>query len=191
MIVSMASEPSFTVDWFSRNASACLRTLGVAGIHTAQPSLQFLEIGSFEGRSAVWFLTQFPNAALTCIDTFQGSEEHSDIDMGDVETRFWNNLRPFSERVTVLRGHSSVVMYGLNPASYDCIYVDGSHTEADTLIDLVLAYGLLKPGGVLLVDDYNQPAFPGVRRAVDHVTSVIPLTCIHKGYQIHFIKPML
>jgi predicted O-methyltransferase YrrM len=184
---SMTQE--YTVDWFTHNASACLQTLTSAGKRTSDP-LHILEIGSFEGMSAVWFLQTFPHANMTCIDTFEGSTEHHEahINMGDVETRFWNNIRPFTERVTVLRGHSSRMLYRLDPETFDCIYVDGSHTEADTLVDLVLAYGLLKPGGVLLVDDYQQNAFPGVRRAVDHVASVLPLELVYRHYQAHFIK---
>ena len=38
--------------------------------------LRVLEIGSWEGRSALFFLNYLPLARLTCIDTFAGGQEH-------------------------------------------------------------------------------------------------------------------
>lgn len=178
--------PTFTVDWFSGAAPHCSKTL-----QDVCPT-NILEIGSFEGRSAVWFLTQYPDARLICVDTFEGSEEHhqAGMDMSAVETRFQHNIAPFGNRVTVRKGHSSKVLYGLEPESFDCIYVDGSHTEDDTLVDIVLAYGLLRKGGAMLIDDYAQSAFPGVKKAADHIEHVFggKLRCVYRGYQVHFIK---
>ena len=39
-------------------------------------------------------------------------------------------------------------------APFDLIYIDGSHTAADVLIDAVLAFQLLRVGGVMIFDDY-------------------------------------
>ena len=37
---------------------------------------------------------------------------------------------------------------------FDWIYVDGSHEAPDVLADAVLAFMLLRPGGLLVFDDY-------------------------------------
>jgi predicted O-methyltransferase YrrM len=37
---------------------------------------------------------------------------------------------------------------------YDFIYVDGSHTAEESLADVVMAFGLLKKGGIMIMDDY-------------------------------------
>jgi predicted O-methyltransferase YrrM len=37
---------------------------------------------------------------------------------------------------------------------FDLIYVDGSHTAPDVLSDAVLAFQLLRVGGVMIFDDY-------------------------------------
>jgi predicted O-methyltransferase YrrM len=39
---------------------------------------------------------------------------------------------------------------------FDYIYLDGSHTQQDTLFDLTLALCLIKTNGVVIVDDYNN-----------------------------------
>jgi predicted O-methyltransferase YrrM len=184
----MAKE--FTSDWFSGAIHGVSRSLCHAQTQ-AQP-MRILEIGSWEGRSACWFLETFPEATIVCVDTFQGSEEHvaAGLDISGIKGRFLRNTAPHADRVTLLEGHSSSMLYGLEPCSFDCIYVDGSHTEQDTFMDLMLSWGLLKPGGILLVDDYDQPAFPGVRRAVDTFATVYSdrLRLLLREYQIHFLK---
>ena len=38
-----------------------------------------LEIGSFEGMSALFLLKNFENSKIDCVETFKGSDEHGDI----------------------------------------------------------------------------------------------------------------
>lgn len=40
------------------------------------------------------------------------------------------------------------------PVSWDLIYVDASHNALDALSDVLLAWTLLRPGGVMVCDDY-------------------------------------
>ena len=55
----------------------------------------FLEIGSFEGRSTVWIAENMMRKgdSITCIDTWEGGEEHGAEDMKSVEERFIWNVR--------------------------------------------------------------------------------------------------
>ena len=178
----------FTTDWFSGAIDGFERTLR----RLPSPPRRILEIGSWEGRSACWFLDAFPEAHLTCVDTFEGSPEHvaAGLDIGATKDRFLRNTARFGDRVTLLEGTSSEVLFGLTPGSFDCIYVDASHTEDDTLTDLILAFNLLAPGGALLVDDYEQAAFPGVKRAVDKFAGAFAnrIFIVLCEYQIHFLK---
>ena len=50
---------------------------------------------------------------------------------------------------------SQVVLRRLPLETYDIIYIDGSHATSDVLEDAVLSYRLLKPGGLLIFDDYH------------------------------------
>jgi predicted O-methyltransferase YrrM len=101
-----------------------------------------------------------------------------------------NNTKRFGDRVVIREGHSSRVLFGLGPDSFDLAYVDGSHTELDTMTDLVMSFNLLKPGGIMLVDDFDQPAFPGVRAAVDKFATIYSsrIEVTHVAYQVHFVK---
>lgn len=179
----------FTSDWFSAAIPGIERTMGA---HCRDPR-DILEIGSWEGRSACWFLDRFPDARITCIDTFAGAPgEYVGFDVDGILRRFLHNVAEFGERVTLRHGPSSRELYGLAPESFDVIYVDGSHAEDDTLFDLVVSYGLLKPGGVMLVDDYRG-GHEGVRRAVDAFAKAFAgtLECVLQAYQIHFVKKQM
>lgn len=46
-------------------------------------------------------------------------------------------------------------------------YVDGCHTAEHTFNDLITAQDLLSAGGVLILDDFMQPHWPGVTEAVN------------------------
>lgn len=174
----------FTSDWFSSAIDGIERSL------RSRAPTSILEIGSWEGRSACWFLDRFPDARITCIDTFDGAPgEYTDLDVAGVKSRFLHNVAEFGDRVTVRHGPSTRELYGLEPESFDVIYVDGSHAEADALLDLVLSYGLLKRDGVMLVDDYRG-GHEGVRRAVDAFAAAFAgkMRCVLLEYQAHFVK---
>ena len=54
-----------------------------------------LEIGSYEGRSAIFFLRHFSNSTITCVDTWGrgGSDEQKILDSKIVEKNFDTNLK--------------------------------------------------------------------------------------------------
>jgi len=62
----------YQVDWFTPQMPLWEKYLSV---YKGKEDLSFLEIGSFEGRSAVWLLETIltdDTAKLTCIDPFHG-----------------------------------------------------------------------------------------------------------------------
>lgn len=120
-----------------------------------------LEIGSFEGLSACWFLDQYEHAHLTCIDIFA---ECWDDPTGEYEKRFDHNTREYGERLLKIKGDSHQILQTLSNEQYDFIYLDGHHEYEHVLEDLRLCYPLLKTDGILICDDYNNDEF-GVRQA--------------------------
>jgi predicted NAD/FAD-binding protein len=142
-----ANQFSFTTDWFSNHQVVWDRTITphLAAIDGAK----VLEVGAFEGRSCIWFLRNFPSLSLTVIDPWSFTDGASE----ETFNRFSANISPFSERVKVMRGKSQL-MRTLPDQEYDVIYLDGDHTSAAVIHDAVLAYELLKPGGLLIFDDY-------------------------------------
>jgi len=172
-----------------------------------------LEIGSFEGRSACWMLKHMLNdtGTLTCIDPFPNEQ----LNPGDVVAR--RQIDPFDNRpytldditfqrftsninqaknpnqtVTVFRKLSYHALAELIVAEkqFDFIYVDGCHKSSATLTDACMCFGLLKPQGFMLFDDYLLANRPNVldrgKMAIDaFMNTFSPNLEIHKvGYQV-------
>ena len=114
-----------------------------------------LEIGAFEGQTTVFLAWLFPQAQITCIDPWQNYNEVSS-GMNDVKAVFDENTKNLKNRVRSIRGNSSRELPRLitEGDKFDIIFIDGSHYYGDVMIDSQLSWRLLKPGGVLIWDDY-------------------------------------
>ena len=126
-----------------------------------QPNLQYLEVGPFEGRSFFWVMDNIlthPSTKATAIDVFETGT--SAYYIGDFERRFRKNAKISGrdDDITIIKGYSQVELRSLELDSFDLIYIDGSHAANDVLADLVLSWGLLKEGGIMILDDYGWNA---------------------------------
>lgn len=180
----------FTADWTSHNFPVWETIL--ADLRDSEVAV--LEIGSWEGRSAIFFLRYLPLARLTCIDAFTGNPERHAGDVEylqacrEVERRFDANLREFVGRVEKRKARSVPALDALavEGRSYDVIYIDGSHTTDDVLIDSLLSWRLLKHGGLLMWDDYGKPGVDQPKPAIDAFLALKreQVSELHRGYQI-------
>ena len=120
---------------------------------------RILEIGSFEGMSACYFLWRLPDARLTCIDTFTGGPSFAALgaDVGGIEAAFDRNVALVDgERVCKLVGDAEHHLMGLldDQEEFDLVFVDGSDLALDVLVDAALSWQVLVPGGVMIFDNY-------------------------------------
>jgi predicted O-methyltransferase YrrM len=146
----------FTSDWFSPNLQ---NFEAILSIYKGKP-VRFLEIGSFEGRSTVWFLREIlthQNAQITCIDIAFRPLFFRNIRKVLAPRPWW---RP-SPHVKPMCGPSFDLLRVLPSNYFDFIYVDGSHSDMAVLQDAVLSFPLLKEGGIIAFDDYlwDNPPF--------------------------------
>ena len=160
----------------------------------------FLEIGSFEGRSAVWTIENMmeDGGEIVCIDTWEGGAEHTPEDMAGTEERFHQNItlvrKKFPNRAVVSFKSTSVEALAASIAhkkQFDFIYIDGSHLAKDVLTDACMAWPLLKKNGFMVFDDYmwKPPGFKLLDRpklAVDSFVNMFEddLAIAHIGYQL-------
>lgn len=130
----------FTRDWagpFRANAEKLFVPL-------ADRPLSYLEIGTYEGRSACWMLDNVLKhhmSTCVCVDI-------------KIQDNGWHNLRPYVDRVTIYEGDSKIIVPRLN-VQFDIIYIDGDHSAKGALFDTVAAWRLCKEGGIILWDDYE------------------------------------
>lgn len=71
--------------------------------------------------------------------------------------------------VEIKRGDSSAIMPQLlgEGRRFDLVWIDGDHEAATVAQDVRNALLLLRPGGTLVVHDYDEDTCPGVREALD------------------------
>lgn len=132
-----------------------------------------LELGSFRGASAEWALENIfthPDSTYTCVDTFEGSDEHkvNGIDCSDNEKLTTERLKKFGERAWIFKQYSDrFLRHAFAPDDaesdirhFDFVYVDAAHDSMNVLRDAVLAFDLIKDGGIMIFDDYNWKAMP-------------------------------
>ena len=154
------SNYTYTQDWFDR----AIPFMEQIKTNFGQPK-RILEIGSYEGRSTVWFSENLlqDGGEICCIDTWEGGEEHKEMGVVDgVEATFDANMNVLQtniagrNNVTKQKGTSVAWLaeHIRRGSKFDFIYVDGSHTAPDVLTDLCMAWQLLGVGGVMVCDDY-------------------------------------
>jgi hypothetical protein len=148
---------AFTADWFTKSLPRWQPLMSELEGRRAR----VLEIGSFEGLSACYVLWRLRDAVVTCVDTFEGSPEHTAderIPSPGLEAVFDANVALVdAARVRKVVGDSRRVLLDLlgEGARFDLVYVDGSHLALDVLVDAALSWRLLEEGGFLVFDDYT------------------------------------
>jgi len=191
-------EYEFTQDWFKWGPPLFRAVFGII-----PAKRRFLEIGCYEGRSTVWLIENGLDSGgiITCIDTWQGGEEHDSKTMWDVEQRFHENIRKvqtldLTKKVNVYKQTSTKGLAHLiwnmpSPLELmDLIYIDGSHQAPDVLTDACMAWQILKVGGVIVFDDYmwgiDYPILHKPKIAIDMFTNTYhdKLRVVHVGYQL-------
>lgn len=182
----------FSQDWFGGNIPHWVRAFELCEFGRGDP-LRILEIGSFEGRSALFFMTYFSSATIDCVDTWLGSDEHEgELCSATLERTFRDNLEGTPVQMHVMT--SADFFIKSESREYDIIYIDGSHRACDVLLDLVSAFSRLRKGGLLMLDDYlwkhysNSDHNPCV--AINSFIRIYKaqFEFIRLGYQVHLKK---
>ena len=178
----LTKKEGFTSDWFSHVIPIWKKHLAK---FVDKPNLKFLEIGTYEGKSAIWLLENVlthPTSNLTCIDPW-----HLEI----IFTRFSNNVKKYLEKTNIVRDYSSNVLRKYEPVpTFDFIYIDGCHLASCAIEDMILSFPLLKPGGVFIFDDYkwkpDRAEDETPKLAADSFMKIYAkkIDVLHKDYQV-------
>lgn len=125
---------------------------------------RILEIGVRAGYSLYTWLAAYPKARALGIDADNGTHGGQGGPwLPHAEVLFKDN-----DRVTLLRADTQAMttLPLIDEKRYDFIYVDGNHSADGVYHDMTLAWAALKPGGMMLVDDYKH--LDTVRQGVNH-----------------------
>jgi predicted O-methyltransferase YrrM len=175
---------------------------------------EILEIGSSEGRSACWMLKNLleDTGSLTCIEPFPDQQLRDPTEPfpsrqlnpfkniscvvdNDTLDRFNSNIAHAKQPKQIVNLFQEVSYTALSKLivdkkQFDFIYIDGCHWAQSVLTDACMCFGILKPQGFMLFDDYllqNRPnVFNRPKIAIDAFVNIFsPDLKIHKsGYQV-------
>jgi hypothetical protein len=136
-------------DWFSANIKIWEKFVKKIN------NINYLEIGSFEGRSTV-FISELKNTnSITAIDTWEGSDEHTTISFVKVFENFKKNINTTNKSNIIFFRGKSDNFFKKNKNTYNLIYIDGSHEYCQVKRDFKNSFKFLEKNGYIICDDFN------------------------------------
>lgn len=178
--------PSFSTDWFVHRIPQWREHLIPA---LQGKPVRWLELGSYEGRSALWTLEHIlthQDSKLICVDIWTNLA---------VSDRFDSNIlgSPYSDKVTKIRSRCFEALRQIE-GPLDCVYVDADHQAKAALQDAAMVWPLIKKGGFLIWDDYlwtqpdpeKLPPKPGIDAFLEFWRG--EYSVVHHGYQVIIAK---
>lgn len=130
-----------------------------------------VELGTWQGASAIPVARSIRRwgGRLTCVDTWGGS-----VDGNPTSLQPWMLLSCVRNMAQAgVSGNIRLIPCTTHDAApwwtdpIDYLYVDADHSYEGVLADLRAWVPHVKPGGLILGDDYDSAIFPGVKAAWD------------------------
>lgn len=146
----MIDDMNFTTDWVSSQADTWMTLLGD---FVGKPT-KALEVGVFEGHSSQWWLKNIlthPESSLYAIDPWihKSRDNMHALKQDPIHgPKFKFDGRPGEIAMAdlIARGQAG---------TFDFVYLDGGKEAHSVMEQSVLAWMLLKPGGIAIWDDYR------------------------------------
>jgi hypothetical protein len=126
-----------------------------------------MEIGVHHGLSTIAIATlKGPGKQLTAIDLFEDQQQKNVSGSGGGDRgRFEKNMREFYPDSTFLRviaRPSGELTSSDLGSGFTFIHIDGGHSPEEVYHDLTLCCDVSADGGLIALDDYFNPEYPGV-----------------------------
>ncbi len=165
------NKPQFTRRWFKyRTKSTFVKYL----LPLAGQQMCYVEIGVFEAASLRWMLENVlthPNSSAIGIDPWEKTRKLDAEYMDGVYQRAKHNIEPWRDRCGLIRKSSTDLLASpfFVPESIDLLYIDGDHNKAGVIKDIDLGWPLVKTGGRVIFDDYENriPKHGHVKQAIE------------------------
>jgi len=136
-------------DWFSKNIPCWEKIVNKIN------KIKYLEIGSFEGRSAV-FVKELDNLeSLVVVDIWKNYDELKTVDFDKVYKNFNYNIG-LTEKVgdiKIMKTTSDDFFYN-NKNYFNLIYIDGYHHYEQVKKDFINSFNFLEKNGYIICDDF-------------------------------------
>jgi predicted O-methyltransferase YrrM/GR25 family glycosyltransferase involved in LPS biosynthesis len=164
-------QPQFGENWFT------YPNLYKKAVKEALSGSKFVEIGSWKGKSSAFMAVEIANSnkdiEFYCIDTWEGSTEHQDMDnLESLYATFIQNMMPLVDYYVPIKTTSLKASALFEDESLDFVFIDASHEYDDVRNDITAWLPKIKNNGTIAGHDYyTNPNHhhPGVKKAVDEI----------------------
>lgn len=168
-----------------------------------------IEVGSWKGASAIHMAEVAVrldlNVTILCVDTWLAGKR------AYVDHSFIEDTLPRGGSLRLLQIFmTNVVRHGLQDrifpmpstsldaaeqlafmqVSADVIYIDAGHSENEVRQDIEAYWPILRPGGIMIGDDYNPDVWPGVVKAADEFAARMGLAIEDRKRKFVLRKPL-
>ena len=160
--LELVSKLRISKEFFSVNAYNFYKHLS-----SLKNNFKYLEIGSFEGGSAIFVSNRFKESKIFCVDNWLKTEDgYSNLDFNEIEKNFDFNIKNYKNIIKIKK--TSDDFFLSNTQMFDVIYVDGYHKSSQVFYDCINSWKCLNLNGILICDDYiwnhyseikNNPCF--------------------------------
>jgi predicted O-methyltransferase YrrM len=155
--------------WLSSKEQAALFAMG----RSAPPGGRIVEIGSWHGASASMIaagLVGRDGASLTCVDPHLGGPPWLGMSPPQRTLDRFNAVTlglGVSEWIDVRVGASEAVAATWAAEPLHAVFIDGDHSFVGVIGDVECWAPKLSPGGLMLIDDADDPALPELLDALE------------------------
>lgn len=142
----------------------------------------WVEVGAFLGKSIAYAvcesLLRQKYYSFHTIDPWKphmetaGFYQHFDVNENELFENFKKNIDPIKNRVRYYRNKSEEVANNFEDKSVDVIYIDGAHDHESVATDIASWFPKMKEKSIMSFDDYLNPNFSGLKKAVDNFISL-------------------
>jgi hypothetical protein len=138
-----------------------------------------VEVGVWRGDFTRMILNQLVPDKMILIDPWKNFDERTDAFDGRTKDQEFEDIYQSvcnkyaselkSGQLEIERGLSQPVLAGMEPESVSFIYLDGDHSYEGVKADLAAVFPLMKPSGIIMMDDYHRRGWwgDGVIRATN------------------------
>tara|TARA_B100000963_G_scaffold305185_1_gene279287 strand:- start:2588 stop:3304 length:717 start_codon:yes stop_codon:yes gene_type:complete len=180
-----------TTDYFSINAFYWNSIL-----NKNFKDFSYLEIGSWEGNSALYILKNFNTKDVICVDIWDLYDNKYKDEQLKRFNNFKYNLEEFKQKFSFYK-NTSDNFFKNNEKKFNLIYIDGSHEISQVYRDLCNSWNCLEDNGIIICDDYfygslyteqseNMPAV-SINKFLNENRDKIKIICVNNA-QIFFKK---
>ena len=153
---------SLSFNWFGQNSQIWIHFFKKFNLE--KKKIDILEIGSFEGLSASFFLRYLKKSKLVTVDSLNKN------------TLFYRNFKKNKKKLRSFKFHnitSNNFFKKYEKDKYDIIYIDGGHDCNAVINDGKSSFKILKKNGILIFDDllYEYKNKIDIKRKIKKIES--------------------